>query len=81
MKITKKNLQDIIKEELEKVLLSERPMETLPTKTAREYEKEIEGFIAARGVEYALIYLAYMVGQNQEVVDNIYAKFLQSRKQ
>lgn len=70
MKITKKILQDIIKEELEKVVLSESSLDF-----SQSYEKEIKMLIAANGVEYALQYLAYMVGQNKDSLKDLEKRF------
>ena len=65
MKITKKILQDIIKEELEKVLLSENP--SIP----QMYEKTIKNLIKHVGVEGALASLAHMVGANKDSLNSL----------
>ena len=68
MKITKKILQDIIKEELEKALLSEES-------SAQTYEKTIKSLIKFQGVEGALVQLAYLVG----AMDDAYRRLIRDK--
>ena len=57
MKITKKNLENLIKEEIEKALLSEDMLEIVPT---------VESALTDSGVRSAIMTLADLLAKNSD---------------